>query len=323
MRPCSALLLTLGLLSGCGQADKPSKSVEYAVQGSYSGAISTQARYGIIGSIQHGGSLWDMTQHERLYNWNHQPNSYTNLVAAAFSPEGDYALTAGQLDLVLWQLADGRPVWYWNAPAEILAADLGPAGSLALLGLADHTALLFDIKNGGIHQTLRHQGRVRAVAISADGSVAITGSDDNVARLWNLATGEPLQQQLHGNGVNTVAISPSGEYLFSAGQLDKAIIWRASNGRIVHTLTTDESFIPQRISYTAAVFSPNSDRLLTGTSAGLVQLWRLSDGGEIKRWELHKRDPFRPTSATVYALGFGGDRFYALGSNGFVNELRE
>ena len=311
------------LLAGCSQGESPSRVVEYAVQGAYSAAITTPARYAIIGSIQHGGSLWDLDRHERLYNWNHQQGSYANLVASAFSPEGDYALTAGQQDLVLWQVADGKPVWYWNAPAQLLASALGPSGNLALLGLADHTAVLFDVKNGGIRQTLRHQGRVRAVAISSDGALALTGGDDNEARLWNLASGEQLQHQPHGNGVNTVAIAPNGEYLFSAGQLDKAIIWRSANGQLLHTLSTDESLVPQRISYTSAAFSPNSDRLLTGTSAGLVQLWRVSDGVEIKRWALHKRDPFRPTSATVYAVGFGTNGvFYALASNGLVNELR-
>lgn len=317
-----AYALAVGLLSGCSQGDSPAQVVEYAVQGTYSAAISPQARYAAVGSIQHGGSLWDLNANERLFNWNHQQGSYANLVAAAFSPEGDFALTAGQQDLVLWELSDGKPVWYWNAPAQILSADLGPSGNLALLGLVDHTALLFDVKNGGIRQTLRHQGRVRAVAVSADGKLAVSGSDDNVARLWNLSNGELLHQQIHGNGVNTVAISPNGGLIFSAGQLDKALVWR-SNGQLLHTLSTDERWFPQRISYTAAAFSPNSDRLLTGTSAGLVQLWQLSDGRELKRWVLHKRDPFRPTSATVQALGFGRNGgYYALASNGFVNRLQ-
>ncbi|WP_210397230.1 WD40 repeat domain-containing protein [Motiliproteus sediminis] len=322
MRAWSALLFSPLLLAGCGQGDDPLGYAEYAVQGTYTAALSPDASYGVVGSIQHGGSLWDINRNERLYNWNHQQGDYTNLVATAFSPEGDFAVTAGPQDLVLWQVNDGQPVWYWNAPAEILAADLGPGGNLALLGLADHTAVLFDIKNGGVRQTVRHQGRVRAVAISDDGTLALTGGDDNHARLWSLASGEMLQQQPHGNGVNTVALSPSGDYAFSAGQLDKALIWRTDSGQITQTLTTDESLLPQRITYTAAVFSPNSDRLLTGTSAGLVQLWNVSDGRELKRWTLHKRDPFRPTSATVYAVGFGGgNRYFALGSNGFVNQL--
>ncbi|WP_421868186.1 WD40 repeat domain-containing protein [Motiliproteus sp.] len=310
------------VLAGCSQGDKPSDQAEYAVQGLYSADISEDSRFGIVGSIQHGGSLWKLQDDERLFNWNHAEGAYSNLVAADFSPEGDYAITAGQQDMVLWQVSDGQPVWFWNAPSGILDAALAPDGNFALLGLDNHTAVYFDIKNGGLRHTLTHQGRVRAVDVSQDGDWALTGADDNIARFWDLQSGDLVHQVQHENGVNTVALSPSGAFAFSAGQLEKALIWRTGSGELHQTLTTDESFVAQRISYTAARFSPNSDQLLTGTSSGLVQLWDVSEGAELRRWELFKRDPFRPTSATVYGLGFGNGVYYAIASNGFVNVLR-
>ncbi|MEH6651676.1 MAG: hypothetical protein V7707_16780 [Motiliproteus sp.] len=319
--PTAVVVAISLLLAGCG-ADKPSDKREYAVQGIYSGAISNDSRYAVMGSVQHGGSLWDIRQHERLYNWNHAEGSYSNLVATAISPESGFAVTVGQQDLVLWQIADGKPVWFWNAPAGILDAQLSANGEFALLGLENHQALYFDIQNGGLKHSLRHDGRVRSVDISTDGQLALTGSDDNQARLWDLENGELLLRVAHGNGVNTVALSPNRQHAFSAGQLDKALIWRTSDGQLEQTLTTDESFVAQRISYTAAKFSDSSDQLLTGTSSGLVQLWDVRKGTELRRWEAHKRDPFRPTSATIYGLGFGNGVFYALASNGFVNELK-
>jgi WD40 repeat protein len=315
-------VLALILQGGCSYGDKPVNQNEVAVQGLYSGTISTDGRYGVVGSIQHGGSLWDLQQHERLFNWNHSKGAYSDLVAAAFSPEGDYAITATQQDMVLWQVADGQPVWFWNASAGILDVALSPNGNWALLGLENNTALYFDIKNGGLKHTLRHPGRVRSVDVSDDGDWGLTGSDDNSARLWDLNTGDLVLRVEHGNGVNTVALSPSGQFAFSAGQLDKALIWRTGSGDVYHTLTTDESWVPQRISYTSAQFSANSDQLLTGTSSGLVQLWDVSAGKELRRWQLHKRELFRPTSATVYGLGFGNGVYYAIASNGFVNELK-
>ncbi|MEH6471817.1 MAG: hypothetical protein V7752_11250 [Halopseudomonas sp.] len=320
--PTQASVLAVTLLAGCSYGDKPANQVEYAVQGVYSAAVSADSRYGVVGSIQHGGSLWDLQRHERLFNWNHNQDGYSNLVAAAFSPEGDFAITVAQQDMVLWQVSDGQPVWFWNAPAGILDAALSPDGDLALLGLENHTALYFDIKNGGLKHTLRHPGRVRAVDISEDGDWALTGSDDNQARLWDLQTGDQVLSVEHGNGVNTVALSPNGQFAFSAGQLDKALIWRTGTGQIQQTLTTDESWVAQRISYTSAVFSDNSDQLLTGTSSGLVQLWDVAKGTELRRWQVHKREQFRPTSATLYGLGFGNGVYYAIASNGFINELK-
>lgn len=322
MRRLSVAILTLAL-AACGQGDSPTDTFEYAVQGAYTAAISPQSRHSLIGSIQHGASLWDISEHERLYNWNHQADSYSSLVAAGFSANGAYALTAEQRSLVRWQVDNGRPAGFWTAPDHLQAVTLSASGRFALLGLANHTAVYVDIENGTLERTLPHQDSVEAVALSDDGRLALTGGDDNQARLWNLDQGEELARISHGNSVNTVAISPSGAWAFSAGQLDKAVIWRTDGGTVAHTLSGPRTFASQRLTYTAAVFSSNSDRLLTGTSAGLIQLWDVKTGSELRRWQAHKRDPFRPTGVTILALGFGSEgRYYALASNGFINELR-
>lgn len=314
--------LLLSLLTACSQGDRPASQTEYAVQGLYSAAISSDARYAAVASIQHGGSLWDASRNERLFNWNHRQGQYSNLVAIAFSPEGEYAVTAGQHDIVLWEVTSGKSVGFWNAPAGILDIALSPNGNYALLGLDDQTAAYFDSKNGGTQKILRHEGRVRAVAVSRDGELALTGSDDNRARLWDLNSGEERESKQHSNNVNTVALSPNGRLAFSAGQLEKALIWSADSGRTLQTLSSDEGFFAQRVSYTAAAFSPDSERLLTGTSSGVVQLWNVTNGTQLRRWQVFKRDPLRPTSSTIFALGFAGERYYAVGSNGYINELR-
>ncbi|MFT6917206.1 MAG: WD40 repeat protein [Motiliproteus sp.] len=321
-RVVSLSSLVVILSAGCSYGDNPDSQSEIAVQGLYSAAVSSDGRYGIAGSIQHGGSLWDLQKEGRLFNWNHSSDGYSDLVAAAFSPEGDYAITASQQDMVLWQVSDGKPQWFWSAPAGILDVALSANGNLALLGLESNRALYFDIKNGGLKYNLRHPAKVRSVDVSDAGNWALTGSDDNSARLWDLNTGELALSVEHGNGVNTVALSPNGQLAFSAGQLDKALVWRTGSGDVFHTLTTDESLVPQRISYTSARFSANSDQLLTGTSSGLVQLWDVNRGAELRSWQMHKRSLFRPTSAALYALGFGDGAYYAIASNGFVNELR-
>ncbi len=310
------------LLSACSQGVEPEQTRELAVQGAYSAALSSSSRYALLGSIQHGGSLWDISAGERLYNWNHRGGEYSSLVALAFSPDEQYAVSAEQRSLVLWSLSDGTPQGYWRAPGGVLDLDLSNNGSFALLGLDDQTAVYFNIRAGGVVRTLPHGGRVRAVSLSHDQAQALTGADDNQARLWDLGSGQLLHSVGHGNHVNTVALSPNGQWAFSAGQLDKAVLWNTGSGALVHTLTTSEALLPQRISYSAARFSPTSDRLLTGTTSGLIQLWDVRQGRELKRWQAAKRDPFRPTSAFIYALGFSNDGYYALASNGLLNLLR-
>lgn len=318
------LLITCGIVSlaGCDSGDAPSLWKEYALSGAYSAAISDTASFSSLGSFNHGGSLWRTNGHERLYNWNHKANDFSIIAATAFSPDELYAATANQQDLVLWNTANGQPEGFWSSPAEIMQMDLSPNGDFALLGLADHTAVYFDVKNGGVRRTFRHDARVRSVALSDDATLAVTGSDAYKAKLWSVDTGELLQEVPFSNVVDTVAISPNKRLAFSAGSLDKAIIWDVNTGQEVHTLSNIADFFQKRVSYLSARFSADSSQLLTGSAAGLVQLWDVNSGDELKRWRVHKRDPYGPVHAGVYAVGFGQGKYYALSSNGIMNELK-
>jgi WD40 repeat protein len=325
MRPVAKSLLLAGsLLSlfGCDSGDAPALWKEYALTGAYSGSISPKGTYVAIGSFNHGGSLWQTSNHERLYNWNHRAKEYSILAATAFSPEERYAATANQQDLVLWDLTTGKSEGFWSSPAEIMQMDLSPNGDYALLGLADHTAVYFDVKNGGVKKTFRHDARVRSVDLNQDATLAITGSDAYKAKLWSVETGELLKEVTFGNVVDTVALSPNSQWAFSAGSLDKAIIWDVNTAQEVHTLSNIKDFSQKRVSYLSAKFSADNQQLLTGTASGLVQLWNVSSGEELRSWRIHRRDPYGPVHAGVYAVGFGQGKYFALGSNGIVNELK-
>lgn len=318
-------LLALGaLLSACNNADDPSDSWESAVQGLYTAAISSDGERGIVGSIHHGGSLWDMKRKERLFNWNHTKGNYTLLVSAAFSPDGRYAATASDRTIVLWETTTGAPVWFWTAPGNILSMDLTPDGNYAALGLANHTAVLFDIKNGGIKRTFIHQGKVRSVSLSGDGKLLLTGSDDQTAKLWDLQSAEQLHSWQHDNQVITTALSGNGKYAFSAAQADKAIIWDVRSGQPVHTLPIKKGSYIVGAAYTAARFSEDERQLLTGTNSQLVQLWDAASGEQLRRWMISKKEQWKPTSASVLAVGFSatGRDYVAIGSNGLNYRLK-
>jgi len=318
------LLLASSLigLTACSSGDDPSLWKEYALSGAYSASLSENGSHSVIGSFNHGGSLWQSSNHERLYNWNHKDKDFSIIAATAFSPEGNYAATANQQDLVLWEVQTGKPEWFWSSPAEIMQMDLSPNGDLALLGLADHTAVLFDVKNGGVQRTFRHEARVRSVDLSTDGSLALTGSDAYKVKLWSVPTGEMLQELTFSNVVDTVALSPDTNIAFSAGSLDKAVIWDTKSGKELHVLSDINDLLQKRISYLSARFSADNSQLLTGTAAGLVQLWDVRSGKELRSWRIHKRDPYGPVHTGVYAVAFGQGKYYAIGSNGIMNELK-
>ena len=113
-------LAAAGLLLLIGCSDKPERTLAMAAQGIYTGDISSNGELALIGSMNHGASLWQTGPGERLYNWNHESGGFTDLVATAFSADGTKAATAAPRSLVVWDTATGRDLAFWGTPAAVL-----------------------------------------------------------------------------------------------------------------------------------------------------------------------------------------------------------
>ena len=332
--PCSlrsilyrlAVTAIVVVLCGCDTADSPEKSWENAVKGDYSAALSRDGELSLVGSITHGGSLWRTSQGERLFDWNHKQGEFTNIIACAFSPEGHYALTADHQTMVLWSTETGKALTFWTAPNEVLSVALTPNGNYALLGLADHSAVLFDVKRGGIERTFYHTDRVRSVALNDSGELAVTGSDDQTAALWDVKTGKALFNWQHSEAVITVALSPSGDKALTVAKYDETMVWDTKSGKAIGKLPLQATAIKRGQAFTSAAFSADGKYLLTGNADRTVQLWDTATSklAEIKRWVVPKRDPWKPTSAAISAVSFSAKsgRYYAIASNGFTHQLQ-
>ncbi|SMF12266.1 hypothetical protein SAMN02745866_00767 [Alteromonadaceae bacterium Bs31] len=312
------------LLQACMQAEQPAHSLEVAVKGMHSGALSEHGELAVIGSINHGGSLWRIQSEERLFNWNHRKGEFSTIVAADFSSDGRWALTADPAALVLWNTQSGEGTRYWNAPGEILDAELGPGANTALLGLSDHSAVLFDIQKGGIKQTLRHGNRVRSVDMTEDGRLALTGSEDYTATSWDLNSGKMIASLKHEDEVQLVKLAKDASIALSVSKYDKALLWEPRSGNIIGEVPLKAEHLKRGLSFTSAAFNKDNSYLLTGRPDQVVQLWKIPELYEVQRWRLPKRDKWKPTSASVIALSHSSDPniFFALASNGFVHQLQ-
>lgn len=318
---------TLGLcifLASCEQYLEPTNSFEVATKGIHAGAIDEQGKSAIVGSIYHGGSYWQVGTQERLFNWNHKPDEASTITVADFSFNGQYAITADPYTLVLWSPASGEATRFWTAPGEILDAKLGPKGRLALLGLSDHSAVLFDIQRGGIKRTLTHNNRVRSVDISENGRWALTGSEDYHARFWDLSSGKLLKNIKHKDDVQLVELSDDGSLALSVSKYDEALLWNTQTGEPLGAIPLKAQQLKRGVQFTSAAFSADNTYLLTGRPDQIVQLWRTETLELVNQWQLPKRDKWKPTGAAVVALAFGEQErtYYAMASNGFIHTLK-
>jgi len=319
-----SLLFLAAMLSGCGIDNAPVSSRELALKGAFSAALSNDARYVVLGSLVHGGSLWNVQTHERLFNWNHAAGVKTPITVSAMSPDGDFAMTVENDGLVLWDTASGRSLTFFTAPTQVLSVALGPGGRYALLGLSDYSAVLFDARKGGIQRMFQHEGRVRSVALSEDGRLALTGAEDRSARLWDVESGKELHRWSHNADVRLVALSRDGSRALSVSKYDRSAVWDTASGSELVVLPAYRSRIVRGETYTAAAFSPDGSQLLTGTTDRRVQLWQLPVGSERAAWLMPRRDGWKRSGAYVMAVGFdpANGEMLSVSADGIIHRLR-
>ena len=324
VRPLTLILVPVWTLAlaACDPAAKPSRSLEVAARSVESGALSSSGRWAFIGSGYQGGSLWDLQERERLYNWNHKSAEQTLLTSVSFSPEEAWALSSDGNTLVLWNRQSGEAEQYWSSPAQIGKSQLGPDGSRALLGLSDRRASLYQVKRGGILRNFHLSDALSSLAFSHDGRWALTGSDAGTATLWDTQTGEPVSHRQHDSPVQLVAISPDGNLLLSASRYQKPGLW-TPEGELVWQLPLGDERIERGALLSVARFSEDGSYLLTGQAQGLVQLWDLTAQALAYSWRLPKRKAWQPTAVSVVDLAFteNPNLYRALGSNGLVHDL--
>lgn len=315
------LACSIPFIVACSSGDAVSTS-ELASQGLYSADISDDAASSLVGSIQHGGSLWSNQKNERRFNWNHAKDEFTPLISVDIDPSGQYAVTGGARTLVLWNIVTGQSEGFWNTPGDIKSLMASNNGDFALVGLDDQTARYFDVKNGGIKQTFRTGAVVRSVSLNKAGSLAVTGDDNYNVTLWDVKSGQKLHQWQLSNRIANATLSLDGKYVFAAAQLGTAKIWSTSTGEVVSEISTG-GLTSRNITYSRAKFSEDSRYILLGGINSSVKLLNVLSGESLKSWTLNKKDKLRPTGSSVLAVAFStNDRFYAIGSNGLLNILR-
>jgi hypothetical protein len=121
----------------------------------------------------------------------------------------------------------------------------------------------------------RHDGAVRALAVTPDGSRLVTGGDDHAIRIWNLASGR-LERTLQGHldSVRAVAVTPDGRRIISGGTYDVVRVWDLASGQFEHTIATQAGC---RAVYAVAV-TKDGKRVVWGGAGSSVQVWDLASG---------------------------------------------
>jgi WD40 repeat protein len=141
--------------------------------------------------------------------------------AVAFSPDGQYMVTAGGNGSVgLWtpdgeQISERRHVH----EAFIHSVAISPDGDLVMTGAADGTIRLLDRQGAFLSETVHaHEDSVEAIAFDPLGRFAVTASRDGTLQVRTMegnALGPPFIG--HEGAVWAVAVSADGSTIASGG----------------------------------------------------------------------------------------------------------
>ncbi|MFD4440522.1 TIR domain-containing protein [Nocardia sp. NPDC058519] len=124
---------------------------------------------------------------------------------------------------------------------------------------------------------------VRVLSLATHGERIASGNDDGSVRIYDLDTGELRDTwQVSRKPAWSVAFSPDGKWLAATGEEATMKLLDANTGVVKHTMEHNNNHPVHTIA-----FSPNSQRIVTGSEDGTVRLWGVDGLEESVKLEGH------------------------------------
>jgi WD40 repeat protein len=139
-------------------------------------------------------------------------------------------------------------------------------------GGSDNKIKIWDTTGVLLHTLVGHSGDVNSVKFSTDNLKLFSASSDNTIRIWNVDNGSCIDTiKVSSKDVNALEVSPDGNHIVSVSADNYIRTWNANTYDLELEFLQDHSGEPICVAW-----SPNENKIATGTSNGLVTLYDIS-----------------------------------------------
>ncbi len=239
----------------------------------------------------------------------------SSIESLAISPNGQ-TLAAGTFNYIqLFDLPTGAERKIPASSTWIVGVAISPDGQYVVSASFDHTVKIFRIWDGALIRNLTGHGEiVRAVAFSPDGSLLASCSDDRTIRLWRTADWALVRVISSPNGhtddLFSLAFSPDGTTVASGSYDHTAKVWNVADGSLKYTFGGSGNVY-------GVAYTPNGAWLaLTDGEGGHIKAFRLSDGAQVRSYDVNNAQCLAFSSAGVLGYGITDQTVFAATLSG-------
>ncbi len=201
-------------------------------------------------------------------------NTSTFHTSVAFSPDGTTFATGNNDNYASVMNMEGKEIFKLTGHDNYVSPiKYSSDGKFIVTGSVDHTAKLWDAKNGQLIKSfVGHADGILSVDYSNNGHYIATGSLDNTTIIWDATSGKKLfQLRGHESEIAGVAFSRDSRLLITGSSDGTAKLWDVKSGKILYALEGLNKVV------SGVAFTPDDKIIITG-SGKKIRLWNAKTG---------------------------------------------
>lgn len=240
--------------------------------------FSDNGRFAVT-ATQTNFAVWDLGWSQSSGLWSIADGLIQDIAIGNNGEEILLGLSNGKAIFI--DLVTGRRLEFLAHVEKVNSVALSPNGKYALTGGNDHNAFFWSTESGQILREFPHEQRVGTVELQRDGRFALTSDTGNNAIIWDLKTGSKLSQLSTWTRqliFSTARFSDDGQLLVTGSPSSRLMVWDTKSGKRIEGYEVEmlkDVRPPRGVVYDAAF--ENNQRVLSASSAGVVQAWSINE----------------------------------------------